>query len=110
MVYSPPIELIWKVTLMALLHIALQEGFRGDDVVVRVQGEEVFRKEDVTTRSQIGYADSFEVEAEGEEVKVEVLLPLKKLSETVMLQVPPTEYLGLSINEGKIDYRTKRET
>jgi hypothetical protein len=35
---------------MALLHIALQEGFTGDDVVVRVQGEEVFRKEDVTTR------------------------------------------------------------
>ena len=79
------------------------------DPVVRVQGEEVFRKEDVTTQPQIRYADSFEVRAEGEEVKVEVLLPLKKLSETVMLQVPPTEYLGLSINEGRIDYRSKRE-
>jgi hypothetical protein len=110
MVYSPPIKLIWKVTLMALLHIALQEGFMGDDVVVRVQGEEVFRKENVTTRPQIGYADSFEVEAEGEELKVKVLLPLKKLSETVMLQVPPTEYLEVSINEDRIDYRTKRET
>jgi hypothetical protein len=95
---------------MALLHIALQEGFMGDDIVVRVQGEEVFRKEDVTTRPQIGYADSFDVEAEGEEVKVEVLLPLKKLSETIMVQVPPTEYVGVSIIEGRIDYRTKRET
>jgi hypothetical protein len=94
---------------MALLHIALQEGFMGDDVVVRVQGEEVFCKEDVTTRPQIGYADSFEVRAEGEDVKIEVLLPLKKLSETIMLQVPPTEYLGVSLNEGRIDYRTKRE-
>jgi hypothetical protein len=95
---------------MALLHIALQEGFMGDDIVVRVQGEEVFRKEDVTTRPQIGYADSFDVEAEGEEVQVEVLLPLKKLSETIMVQVPPTEYVGVSIIEGRIDYRTKRET
>jgi membrane-associated protease RseP (regulator of RpoE activity) len=87
---------------MALLHIALQEGFTGDDVVVRVQGEEVFRKEDVTTRLQIGYADSFEVRVEGEEVKIEVLLPLKNLSETIILQVPPTEYLGLSIYEGRL--------
>jgi hypothetical protein len=79
------------------------------DVVVRVQGEEVFRKEDVTTRPQNGYADSFEVRAEGEEVKIEVLLPLKKLSATIMLQVPPTGCLGLSINEGRIDYRTSRE-
>jgi hypothetical protein len=86
---------------MALLHIALQEGFTGDDVVVRAQ-------EDVTTRLQIGYADSFEVRVEGE-VKIEVLLPLKNLSETIMLQVPPTEYLGVSINEGRIDYRTTRE-
>jgi hypothetical protein len=86
---------------MALLHIALQEGFTGDDVVVRAQ-------EDVTTRLQIGYADSFEVRVEGE-VKIEVLLPLKSLSETIMLQVPPTEYLGVSINEGRIDYRTTRE-
>jgi hypothetical protein len=94
---------------MALLHIALREGFMGDDVVVRVQGEEVFRNEEVTTRLQIGYADSFEVRVEGEKVKIEVLLPLKNLSETIMLQVPPTEYLGLSINEGRIDYQTRRE-
>ena len=80
----------------------------GDDVVVRAQEEEVFCKKDVTTRLQIEYADSFEVRVEGE-VKIEVLLPLKSLSETIMLQVPPTEYLGLSINEGRIDYRTTRE-
>jgi hypothetical protein len=49
------------------------------DVVVRVQGEEVFRKEHVTTRPQNGYVDSFEVRAEGEEVKIEVLLPLTEV-------------------------------
>jgi hypothetical protein len=81
----------------------------GDDVVVRVQGEEVFHKKDVTTRPQIGYADSFEVRVEGGEVKIKVLLPLKNLSETIMLQAPPTEYLGVSLNEGRIDYRIKRE-
>ena len=72
------------------------------------KGRECSTKEDVTTRLQIGYADSFEVRVEGE-VKIEVLLPLKSLSETIMLQVPPTEYLGVSINEGRIDYRTTRE-
>ncbi len=50
---------------MVLLHIAFQEGFTDDTVVVRVNGREVFRKGSVKTRLQIGYADSFEVIGSG---------------------------------------------
>ena len=64
---------------MPLLHIAFQEGFTDDTVVVRVNGEEVFHKGSVKTRLQIGYADSFEMTVEEGSVNVEVLLPLKNL-------------------------------
>ena len=94
-----------RETTMALLHIAFQEGFTGDTVVVRVNGEEVFRKGNVKTRLQIGYADSFEMNVEEGSVNVEVLLPLKNLSETIVLQVSTAVYVGVSIHEGRIDYR-----
>jgi hypothetical protein len=35
---------------MSLLHIALQEGFNDDTVVIRVNGSEVFHKAGVKTR------------------------------------------------------------
>ena len=94
---------------MALLHIAFQEGFTGDTVIVRVNGEEVFHKENVKTRLQIGYADSFEMTIEEGPVNIEVLLPLKNLSETIMLQLSTALYVGVSIQDGRIDYRISHE-
>ncbi|MDP8977975.1 MAG: hypothetical protein M3N17_05290 [Actinomycetota bacterium] len=47
---------------MASLHVALQEGFGGEGVVVLVDGREVFSDPDVRTRLQIGLAKSFDVE------------------------------------------------
>jgi len=90
---------------MALLHIALQEGFSGDTVVVRVNGEEVFRKKDVKTRLQIGLADSVELNIAEGPTQVEVLLPAKKLSESVELDVSTPTYVGVSIVDGKITVR-----
>jgi hypothetical protein len=45
---------------MPLLHVALQEGFTGEPVVISVNGREIFHKTAVTTRTQIGLADSVE--------------------------------------------------
>ncbi len=90
---------------MALLHVAFQEGFRNDAVVVRVNGEEVFHKQSVKTRLQIGYADSLELTVEEGRVDIEVLLPFKNLSETILLQVSTAVYVGVSIHDSRIDYR-----
>ena len=45
---------------MPRLHIALQEGFAGDPVSISVDGREIYRKDGVRTRTQIGLADSIE--------------------------------------------------
>jgi hypothetical protein len=58
---------------VAQLHVALREGFAGEEVVVSVDGREVFRDR-VTTRLQIGLASSFDLDvAEGDrEVAVDI--------------------------------------
>jgi sulfur carrier protein ThiS len=90
---------------MTLLHIALQEGFWGDTVIVRVNGEQVFREKDVKTRLQIGLADSVELDVAEGPTQVEVLLPSKNLSDSVQLDVSAPTYVGVSIVDGKITFR-----
>lgn len=94
---------------MTALRIALQDGFEGDHVVVKVNGKEVFKQESVKTKRQIGKATSFEVEVEEGSATVEVALPLKNLSETLAFKVSGEVYLGVSIAEGKIEHRVSSQ-
>lgn len=99
-----------KDVSMALLHIALQEGFTNDTVIIRINGKEIFHKPGVKTRLQIGYADSIEINVQEGSVKVEITLPLRNLSESTVLQVLKPVYLGVSITpENKISCRSSYE-
>ena len=90
---------------MPLLHIAFQEGFEGDTVVVRIAGREVFRKDNVKTSAQVRYATSFDTNSYEGPVSIDIVLPSKNLSETVQLQLMVATFVGVSIQEGKITYR-----
>lgn len=93
-----------------LLHIALQDGFINDSVVIRVNGQEVFNKTDIKTRFQIGLADSWEANVNKGKVEVEVILPLKKISKSTILEVSNPTYLGVSLTpEGGIEFRVSKE-
>ena len=94
---------------MALLHIAMQEGFEDENVVIRVAGKEAFRKDSVRTKLQIGFADSFEMNVEEGPVSIEIDLPSKSLSRVIELQVQNAVYLGVSMIAGKIEYKISHE-
>lgn len=103
---------------ISLLHIALQEGFANDSVVVRVNGAEAYRKAGVKTRMQIGLADSVDVDvpAHGSDIdaqstmaKVEVEIPKRRLKTTLAVNLAETTHIGISINAGKIVARLSRE-
>ena len=94
---------------MALLHVAFQDGFTGDTVIARVNGEVVFHKQNVKTRTQIGLADSFEMNLGQGPVSIEILLPSKNLSKTIVLEMSAAVYVGVSTHDGRIDYRTSDE-
>lgn len=92
---------------MAILSIALQEGFEDVLVVITVNDQEVYRNSEVATRLQIGLADSLEVEVAEGPVTVEIALPDKHLAKELHFELTGTLYLGVSLSpEGEVDDRT----
>jgi hypothetical protein len=94
---------------LATLHIALQEGFSGDRVIVRVDGAEIANRPTVSTRNQIGLAETVEVEVPTGELLLEVELPTRALRESTRVVVEGTTYVGASVEDGHIRLITQRE-
>lgn len=59
---------------MMMLRVRLGEGFQNDTVSVRVNGEQVFHKEGVSTDWTISRADSLEIRTAAASVQLEVLV------------------------------------
>ena len=85
------------------IRVDLREGFEGDEVVLRIDGEEVFRKEGVTTLPQIGRADGIDAHVEHGPVTVEVELPKRGLSGEYSLPGPGV-HLGISVEDGELTH------
>jgi len=94
---------------MASLHIALEEGFEGDVVVVRVNGSEVYDNQDVKTRLQIGLADSFDTSVGRGKAQIEIAVPTRKLTEKVSVDVDDRIFLGASLQGDSIRCRVSKE-
>ena len=80
---------------MATLNIALQEGFSGQPVVVRVDGEERFRADDVRTRMQIGLAKQVPVEVDPGRHAVEVVAG--DVATSLEVDVADQAHVGVSL-------------
>jgi hypothetical protein len=95
---------------MPLLHIALQEGFSGDDVRVHVNGRLVFDKKEVKTRMQIGLADSVDVTVPNTDVEVGIEVLSRTVSTTLALTLERPLYLAISLTgRGDITHRISHE-
>ena len=91
------------------LHVALQEGFTQDRVVVKVNGAEVANRPEVTTRNQIGFAEAVELEVSLGETTIEVDVPARQLIGSVRVEVEGKTYVGVSIERGHLELRPQRE-
>lgn len=96
-------------TFSPILVVALQEGFDGDAVRVRVDGDEVFREEALTTDTRIGLATSFEVPVEKESVVLEVKVPGRGLTSRTTIQAGGPLYLGISLADDSIQFRASEQ-
>ena len=92
---------------MHALHVALQEGFSHDDVAVSLDGAQVYRGQDISTRQQIGLAASFDVNADAGSHAIEVRLPRRNdLSRLQSVSVSSDTWLGISLRpNGQFDIR-----
>jgi hypothetical protein len=89
---------------MSKLRVDLQEGFTGDAVNVRVNGQEALRKDGVTTKRMLGLATSSEIEIPEGTVSIEIHVPTQKISKTISLHTSESRYLGVSIRGGELEH------
>jgi hypothetical protein len=89
---------------MAQLQIALQEGFANDEVVVHAGGEEVYHKENVTTRMQISLADSFAVELpeRPSNAPVHITVSVRGVETGADVHPEQTPFLAVSVRDDKV--------
>ena len=92
-------------TVTEILSIALQEGFDGDHVVVRLGAEEVFNHPDLTTDVRIGLATSLEVAVEEYPTPVEVEVPSQNLRGQTTVEAGGPLHLGVSVADGEVRFR-----
>jgi hypothetical protein len=98
-----------KVEGTASLHIALEEGFFDEEVVVRCGGHEAFRSKTVRTRLQVGLATSFSVSVEESPVTVEIELPKRGVHHLETVAVDGATWLGISLEDGDVVVRRSPE-
>jgi len=88
---------------MPRLHVALQEGFENDTVSVRVNGAEVARRTNVTTKNQIGFADAVELEMPEGELDLELRIETRSLVGSTNVRVDGPTYVAVSMaRDGRV--------
>jgi hypothetical protein len=87
---------------VANLVIDLQDGFKDDTVILRINNDEFFRKEHITTDLRISLATRFTTNINGGEVQVEVIIPTKDLIDNYKFIINSENYLGISIVESEL--------
>ena len=89
---------------MARLTIHLQDGFANDSVVVRVNGNEVYRRDGVTTKLLLGRAEVFPTEVPEGSAEVEVEVPTRGVQSSFRIEVTPKTHLGLVLTAHGIEH------
>jgi len=88
-----------RTARLSELHVALEDGFSGDDVIVRVGGEKAFEAEALRTRLQVGLAGQFTVEVADGDVEVTVEVPGRRITHCQQVTVDGPTWVGISLGE-----------
>jgi hypothetical protein len=92
---------------MHALHVALQEGFAHEEIIVSLDGAPVYHERDVSTRQQIGFAASFDAQIKSGPHEIEVMLPRRGVVRREQhIDVTADTWLGISLlPDGNFDVR-----
>lgn len=88
----------------------LQEGFKEDRVIIFNKDEKIYEADDVSTRTQIGLAKSFEQEIDGKNPVIKVDIPTRSITGKKKIESDTDIHVGISINERKeIDWKVSND-
>ncbi|HWW61459.1 MAG TPA: hypothetical protein VN181_08840 [Thermoanaerobaculia bacterium] len=90
---------------MPTLDIHLQEGFAGDEVIVRIDGEERLRRAAVHTRRALSLAEhvTFEVDAGAHVIDVSV----RGIERRIAVDVADKLYVGIGVKDDELRVRVR---
>ncbi len=94
---------------MVPLKIDLQSGFLDDTVVLKANNQEIFHKKGISTDYAIGRTDSIEIQVPKSLITIKITVPSRQLSDSVVLEISGRFYLGISILDDKIKFKTSNE-
>jgi len=91
------------------LNITLQDGFQGEQVVIRVGDQQVYAQLEVRTKMLLGYADFIKVTVQQGQIVVGVDLPTRDISEKINLEIHDPLFLFISLVSSRIEYLIQNE-
>ncbi len=89
---------------MSKVGVDFQEGFSDDEVVVTVDGVEVYRQENLQTDYSIGLADSVKIDVASLPCELKIVLPQKGLSTKIILNLSFPVAIGVSLQDDQMVY------
>ena len=84
------------------LTIALQDGFEGEAVMVRVDGETVIDETAVRTDQRIGLAHAVDVPHADGVATLEIRVPSRDLRATAHVDARATPFVAISVLDGEV--------
>jgi hypothetical protein len=82
----------------SLLSVDFQDGFVNDSIILRINQNEVLKKNNVSTDLRIGLADnSFSTRLPNGQIKIDILVPSKNLKYSKTIETESDTYIGVSI-------------
>jgi hypothetical protein len=85
-----------------LINVALQDGFEADTVVLRVDGAEAYRGEQLTTRTQISHAADTQLDVPNSPFALEVEVPTRGVRQTFQVDPNTRPNVALSLLDGEL--------
>jgi hypothetical protein len=91
-----------EADVLMVINLALQDGFEGDEVALRVDGSEAYRGEGVTTRTQISHAAAMQLEVPDHLFALEVDVPTRGVRETFHIDPHAHPNVTVSLRDGRL--------
>jgi hypothetical protein len=92
------------------LHIALHDGFKGNAVVITVDGRGVYNKSSVTTDLSLSRADAFDTQVASNTVRIEVSVEPGSHKASAEIDVTQHPFVAVTLErDGSISFQTSDE-
>lgn len=76
-----------------------QEGFKGDNIIISQKAKMLHENQEISTRNQIGFAASTEIEFDMENPTIELEIPTRKIKTKKKIMATGDVFVGISIDE-----------